>query len=163
MSRGQAAQGVLLYGGQNGVSSSAVGGRDQVWEARVRRRGLQKHCGGCDVRVARASGQFWHCWQVLARLQTPSPYKIDTRAASSICSHAVVWVPHQRGCAAAVCLRMPTCRGFSARHRAAGNESLGVGIDLATCCTTAEQAGWLAGWQAGRRAGGQAGRWARPS
>jgi hypothetical protein len=43
VSRGQGAQGVLLHGGQNGVSSTAVGGGDEVRKARVRRFMLQQH------------------------------------------------------------------------------------------------------------------------
>jgi hypothetical protein len=63
VSRGQGAQGVLLYGGQNGVSSSAVRGGDKVWKARVRRFKLQQH-GDCDGRVAGANGVLWQAQEV---------------------------------------------------------------------------------------------------
>ena len=46
VSRGQGAQGVLLYGGQNGVSASSTGGGDEVRKARVVGFMLQEH-GDC--------------------------------------------------------------------------------------------------------------------
>lgn len=56
VSHGQRAQGVLLYGGQNGVSSSTADDGDEVRKARVRRSMLQIH-GDCGGVVASASGQ----------------------------------------------------------------------------------------------------------
>lgn len=52
VSRGQKAQVLLLYGGQNGVSASAGGGGDEVRKARVGRFVVQKH-GDCEGVVAR--------------------------------------------------------------------------------------------------------------
>lgn len=52
VSRGQEAQVLLLYGGQNGVSASAGGGGDEVRKARVGRFVVQKH-GDCEGLVAR--------------------------------------------------------------------------------------------------------------
>lgn len=46
VSRGQEAQGELLHGGQNGVSSSTVGGGDKVRQVRVRGLKAQKQGGG---------------------------------------------------------------------------------------------------------------------
>jgi hypothetical protein len=63
VSRGQGAQGVLLYGGQNGVSSSAVGGGDKVWKAGVRRFKLQQH-GDCDGRVAGVNEVVWQAQEL---------------------------------------------------------------------------------------------------
>jgi hypothetical protein len=64
VSRGQGAQGVLLYGGQNGVSASSAGGGDEVRKARVVGFMLQEH-GDClsrqesPARTKSVNGQFW--------------------------------------------------------------------------------------------------------
>lgn len=61
VSRGQEAQGELLHGGQNGVSSSTVGGGDKVRQVRVRGLEAQKHGGGVVGRPGWASCEEQEC------------------------------------------------------------------------------------------------------